>query len=571
MRKHWLWASLGLFLALGVVGCHADENDPEGQAEELADPVRRQHAIDNLRRIYSKALADNNGDRDSAAVKAVADAAAPHMTTVFVEHREDSQAGLAILELMHEMRDPRTLPALIAALDWERDLSEQHAVTAANTLADLDIPADKRGDVIRALQASFNEVRDARPVDIRIMDATIRALGSIKTPQVTQPLVDIMTTQRETKPFLINRLAGIMLGEVEDPAAVPALVKALFLFDPTNPGIRLEDVATGALVRIGRPALDPLLELLNGRNAEANELASQLIAAMAERDPSVRELFPTPQDYARERAVVALGALGLPQALDPLLAETSAATPRRRLTGAVMLVQLHLDPGQEQRVREALIRVHNGLSATEFSQLAMRAQLVAAMQHTFDPGYLDVFLGSVRDRNLHPDIRLTANSAFALLANKAEAARLRQAIAAEPSSSAEGGDEDAGGYRERFQEAEPALAAADACDMDAACWTGKLADSNVLVVRKAIYMIGRLGRGNEAAITALIDKLGHTDPQVRLDALYALDNVASNGSQAAVDRIADLRTREEGTAIWRQVGGEAIRVQGRLRARMGGA
>jgi HEAT repeat protein len=570
MRKQWLGASLGLVLILGAVGCHADENDPEGQSEELSDPVRRQHAIENLRRIYSKALADNGGDRSKPAVSAVADAAIANLTNAYVQNREDSQAGLGMLELMHEMRDPRSLPALVAALDWERDLSEQHAVTAAQTIADMEIPGDKRAEVIQALVSSFNEVRDARPVDIRIMDATIRALGSIKTHDVTQPLVDMMITQRENKPFLINRLAGIMLGEIEDPAAVPALVKALFLFDPQNPAIRLDDVATGALVRIGRPALDPLLDLLNGRNAEANELAGQIIAAMAERDPSVRQIFATPQDYAREKAVVALGALGLPQALDPLLAEARSDSSRRRLTGAVMLVQLNLDPSQEQKARETIVRVHDSLSKTDFQELAMRAQLVAAMQHTFNPGYMDVFLGAVRDRDLHPDIRLTANTAFALLANKAEAARLRQAIAQEPSSLSESDDE-SGGYRERFQEAEPALAAADACDMDVACWVGKLADSNALVVRKAVFMLGRLGRGNEQAITALIGKLDHRDAQVRLDALYALDTIANAGSQAAVDRIAELRHAEEGTAIWRQVGTEAVRVQGRLRARMSGA
>ena len=63
--------------------------------------------------------------------------------------------------------------------------------------------------------------------------------------------------------------------------------------------------------------------------------------------------------------------------------------------------------------------------------------------------------------------------------------------------------------------------------------------SNELVVRKAIFMIGRLGRGNDQAINALIEKLGHTSPQVRLDALYALDKIASGGSQAAVDRIGE--------------------------------
>ena len=85
----------------------------------------------------------------------------------------------------------------------------------------------------------------------------------------------------------------------------------------------------------------------------------------------------------------------------------------------------------------------------------------------------------------------------------------------------------------------PALDAAEACDEDIACWVGKLDDSDVLVARKAAYMLGRFGGGNAEAIGALTGKLDHADIQIRLAALTALDHVATDGAPAAVQRIDD--------------------------------
>ena len=62
-----------LGLALGGVACHADPDDPAGQAQELSDPVRREYAIGNLTRLYGKALADAKSDRNAAPVKQIVD------------------------------------------------------------------------------------------------------------------------------------------------------------------------------------------------------------------------------------------------------------------------------------------------------------------------------------------------------------------------------------------------------------------------------------------------------------------------------------------------------------------
>ena len=67
------WA-FALGLSISAVACHADKDDAAGQAQELADPVRREHALGNLRRLYGAALSASKSDRSSPEVKAFADA-----------------------------------------------------------------------------------------------------------------------------------------------------------------------------------------------------------------------------------------------------------------------------------------------------------------------------------------------------------------------------------------------------------------------------------------------------------------------------------------------------------------
>ena len=79
-------AALSAMFGLILVGCHADENDPAGQAGELADPVRRETAVANLTRLYTGALAQADGDRAAAGPRGVADATIDRLASTYVEH-----------------------------------------------------------------------------------------------------------------------------------------------------------------------------------------------------------------------------------------------------------------------------------------------------------------------------------------------------------------------------------------------------------------------------------------------------------------------------------------------------
>ena len=539
-------------LSAPLLACHADENDPEGQAEELSDPVRRQNAIHNLQRIYTNTLADNRGDRTSAPVVAVADIIAPALNQTYLDFPEDRSNGQAILDLLKEVQDARALPAIKKALEWRTGVTELHAVRAAQAIASMTIPDGEKPGVAAALGTAFDQITGVREVDNQMRVEFVRALGTLNHTSATPVLVRIMQNQSENQHFLINRLAARELGELGDPEAVEPMIGALFQFAPNNPGMRMNDVAAEALVRIGRPSLAPMLQVLAGQHAAANAAADALIAVVQQRQPG---LTLNRAQVVGPEATTTLGMLGFADSFDALIAETRAEEVDRKLNGCIALTRLTLSDAQHTQVRTVITELYASFSAR---QVEMRAQLLATMANTFDPGYLPLFLTTARDTEAHPALRETAIASLAKLANRAQATELRAVIAADEDNAARY-NEHVGAY----------LTLAEECDANVSCYVGKLTDTDPLVAEKAAYMIGLLAPDNEAdAMTGLAAQLGNAAFPVRFAALLALDHIATAGSQAGIDKIEELRTQEEGRAIWTQFKGIALPIQARLRARM---
>ena len=559
--RHSGWAVAVLVATLGL-GCHAAEDDPEGQASELSDPVRRENAIFNLKEVYTETLAANGGDRNSADVKAVADVIVDPLTRAYIDYPEDRINGLAILDLLYEIQDPRSMPALLEALNWRTEVSEDHAIRAAKTIQAMDVPATDRANVIQALARSLERITDSRPEDNKMRVAMIRALGSLKDKGATDILTSIATKQDEKQNFLINRLAAQQLGELRDPAAIPALIKCLFLFAPNHPELRMNDVAAEALILVGRPSLKPLLRVLGGKDATANAIAQQYIDAVKARRPDLARSIAVRQVTGGE-ASFALGALGFSEALEPLLQEAASSDTARKLNAAIALVRVDVPEAQKDRVRATLKKVYGDLPKG-YQGVAMRAQLIAVIAHMYDAEMMPFIYAQVVDKKANPDVRLIAVQNYALLANKAEAANLAQAIANEKPS-------EAGGYREKFEERNPLLDLANECDTNVDCWVSKASSADADKARKGAYMLGRYAKGNDKAIDALVGQLGNEELGVRLAALMALDKIAVEGSPGAVAKIDELRTREEGQSVWTRFRREALPIQARLRSRAGDA
>src|SRR5690554_8216332 len=75
-----------LMLSLSLFGCRASRDDPAGQAKELADARWRRDALQNLTRIYSNALRDNQGHLQSERGRNVIDSTIDRIVNAYPQH-----------------------------------------------------------------------------------------------------------------------------------------------------------------------------------------------------------------------------------------------------------------------------------------------------------------------------------------------------------------------------------------------------------------------------------------------------------------------------------------------------
>jgi HEAT repeat protein len=537
-------------LACTWAACHPDDNDPKGQAGDLKDPVRREYALGRLQSIFSTRLSEAKGDRSQPAIKEFNDSTNEPLTKAYLEHPEDTQNGLRILSLMSEMRDPRTLPALVQALDWKAEVSEDHAVTAALTLLEINIPADKKGEVVDGLGKALLRIDGARGADNRMRKSFIEVLGKLKDKRTIEPLTKVALKRDASQNFLFNILACQQLVAIPDPATIPTFIKALYWFDVNNPAMRMNDVATSGLVAVGRPALEPVLKLLRGEDAEAEAIIKLYIDAIKQKDAdAARKLDP--RAILSTEATFTLGKLGFREALEPLIAESKSEDKTRAMGAALAMVSLVRKPEDTPKIVDAMTHVYGALDAS------MKPQLLVAMRHVYAPELMPFLLNVVKAKGEDAS-KLYAFQSYAMLANKAEMATVKPYF-----------DKDAL-LKEQLTDHVPLFAAAAACDSDVACWTGKLKDNDKVLLRKAASMLARYGRGDDKAIHALIQLFGHRDLEVRNEALNAVDSMALKGSKEAVDKITELETVEGGRSIWNNFKREALPTRSRLQLRAAG-
>jgi HEAT repeat protein len=546
---------LATCLLLTGLGCHADDNDPKGQAGELDDPVRREHAIGRLYSIFGERLSAAKGDRDAAPLKEFADQTVEQLVKVYTEqHAVDTQNGLKMLQLMAEMRDPRTIPALVKGLEWQAEVSEEHAIRAATTLASMDLPADRKGDVIEKTGAALKRVTGARPIDNRMRKSFIELLGKTKDKRATPILLEVALKQDESQNFLFNKLAAQQMVQIADPSAVDSLVKALYLFDMAEPKMRMQEDAEAALVAIGRPAVAPLLAAAKGKNDEVNKLVDLSIEAFRRRKyPDVPATMNHDTLVARE-AVLALGRIGFRDSIDTLIEESAAEDPDRRMTAALALVSINRAPEDTPKIVEAMTKVYDR------SDKQARPQLLVAFRHLYANEVMPLLQKVAKTTETElPPVQMYGWVSYALLANKEESKILGPILEKEEL------------IKPQLVDYQVAIKAAEQCDKNVECWLGKLKDKDKIVVRKAATMLARYGRGNEAAIKGLVELFGHSDLEVRNEALSAVDYIAVQGSDLAVKKIDELEASESGRSVWSNFSREALPTRSRLKTRSAGS
>jgi HEAT repeat protein len=317
-------------LALAGLACQGDPNDPMTWAKQLKDLRVQKEALDHL--------ADMDVEKARPAVPAL------------IELYQDGKRP-EFLEALARYQDPRTKQIMIDALDYTDDDFDR-ATIAAGVLGEMKAP--------EAIDPLIKAVDKPLPIKSRANSARIaamRALVKIGDKRAVPVLMKILTTSADEQDFLLNQRAALGLAEFRDPQSIPALLKGLFM---TGRGTGIFQECRLALVRIGAPSIDPLIQLLQEKNPEIQEMAEKLKfeAPPPEGTPGVvphkaaillgdlRAKKAVPALIARlhqkargdehRSALIALGYIATPAAVDGIMADLkdTKADPAERASAA---------------------------------------------------------------------------------------------------------------------------------------------------------------------------------------------------------------------------------------------
>ena len=321
-----LTAALAVTLVLGGLACQGDPNDPMTWAKQLKDLRVQKEALDHL--------ADMDVEKARPAVPALID--------LYNDAKRPE-----FLEALARYQDPRTKQIMIEALDYNDDDFDR-ATIAAGVLGEMKAP-EAVAPLIAAVEKPLPIKSRANSTRI----AAMRALVKIGDKRAVPTLMKILTTSADEQDFLLNQRAALGLAEFRDPQAIPALIKGMFM---TGRGTGIFQECRLALVRIGGPAVDPMIQLLQEKNADIQQMASQLKfeevtpgvvphkAAILLGDLRAKKAVPalTARLHQKARgdehrsALIALGYIATPAAVDAILADLkdAKADPAERASAA---------------------------------------------------------------------------------------------------------------------------------------------------------------------------------------------------------------------------------------------
>jgi HEAT repeat protein len=321
-----LAAVLAVTLAFGALACQGDPNDPMTWAKQLKDLRVQKEALDHL--------ADMDVEKARVAVPALID--------LYNDAKRPE-----FLQALARYQDPRTKPIMIEALDYNDDDFDR-ATIAAGVLGEM-----KATDAVPQLIAAAEKPLPIKSRANSTRVAAMRALVKIGDKRAVPTLMKILTTSADEQDFLLNQRAALGLAEFRDPQAIPALIKGLFM---TGRGTGIFQECRLALVRIGAPAVDPLIELLQEKNPDIQKMAQDLKfeevtpgvvphkAAILLGDLRARKAVPalTARLHQKARgdehrsALIALGYIATPSAVDTILADLkdAKADPAERASAA---------------------------------------------------------------------------------------------------------------------------------------------------------------------------------------------------------------------------------------------
>lgn len=499
MRRTQLLAALCLAaLSFAGVACEGDPNDPMTWAKQVKNLRTQKEALDHL--------ANMDVEKARPAVPALIEL---YNDTKRPEH----------LEALARYKDPRTKAVMIEALEYSDDDFDR-ATIAAGVLGEMKA-TEAVDPLIKAAEKQLPIKSRANSTRV----AAIRALVKIGDKRAVPTLMKIVTTSADDQDFLLNQKAALGLAELRDPQSIPALIKGLFM---TGRGTTIFQECRLALVRIGAPAVDPLIALLQEKNPEIQEMAQRL---KFEEPPPAGTPGVVPH-----KAAILLGDLRAKKAVPALIARLHQKARGDEHRSALIALGYIADPAGVDAIlsllRDPKAEPLERASAADALYLSGDRRAVPTLLEIAKSGYVTV--GGQKAS----DLRASAAIALARIAGP-ETFDAFKAVA-DKESEAEG----------VFGSALDRMLVAKDCGEEIACYGKKLLDPSWARAEKAAFAIAFSGNSKQGLPLLLaamkpITTMSQDRFPVHQAILFALARLGSKECTACIEKLDKQIERDE--------------------------
>ena len=238
---------------------------------------------------------------------------------------------------VEKMKARRDVNGLIKALRYRKDKGVRQA--AAEALVKIGAPAVE--PLIAALKDKDSDVRYA----------AAKALGEIKDPRAVEPLIAVPKDYYSGVRYAVTEA----LVKIGAPAMEP-LIAALKDKDSKDSDVR--QAAAEALGEIKDPrAVEPLIAALKDEDSDVRAAAAYALGEI--KDPrAVEPLIAALKDGdsdVRKAAAKALGEIKDPRAVEPLIAALKDAKWRVREAAAEALVSLYRNASLSETAKQTIL------------------------------------------------------------------------------------------------------------------------------------------------------------------------------------------------------------------------
>ncbi len=399
----------GMTAATTLVGCGGDPQDPLTHIEKLSDPVRRGPALKRLKSFYLDAMANDKNDRQGEHVTSVRDKIIEPLAKMITEGTLDTQLTEKgeVLYILADSRDARAVPALVKVLndykpndkrpeDYDTRIGE--VVLHLGEMFKAGTTKDNK-EVNSALFGLFKRV-EAHTLKakhrgfFRILNNVMLTIADPgwESEFVTMLGVPIKSAKTKAQKALMDQVywqvsAAEVLGKLKSTKAVKPLIKTVM--SPFKGNIAGTSMA--ALVKIGQPALEVALALMNDKDAKLKKYAAdEFMRAIKDQGElpkeakALKKLQEEADAASLDHAVVVLGNLGTKACIPPMLAVMNDKKAKKS-TKAMVAAQVNKLP-KDDGLLEAFKAVYKETGAADKLPNGDYAKeaLIAAGIHFFD-------------------------------------------------------------------------------------------------------------------------------------------------------------------------------------------